>query len=230
MFRVGSAEELEDLKAAYLESEGVIDTIMQYIPHSTFDDEVRFICIITDLIKHGHLPSLEKWKKSVKDEKGKLVRRKKGEAEAKEAEDLAKELGVWDEFYGSGKAAPKTGKGKGRAKANEEEDHSALQALILKRKKNPGSFFDNLAAKYADMGEKPKGRRKGKKRAKGEEEEEDVEEDSPPKKKAKKVVPPPPDIDEEEFKALQEKLMTGKGQNTGSSSKGKKNSKTRKGR
>ena len=50
------------------------------------------------------------------------------------AEELAKELGVWDEFYGSGKATAKKPKGKGKGKkADEEEDTSALQALILKK-------------------------------------------------------------------------------------------------
>lgn len=113
--RTGSAEEVEDLKAAYLEHDGSIDTIMQHIPHSTFDDEARFIVIISDLIKKGELPSLKTWEKSVKDEKAKLVRKKQSDKEAKEAEELAKDLGVWDEFYGSGKPSAKKAKGKGKA-------------------------------------------------------------------------------------------------------------------
>ena len=67
---------------------------MSHIPHSTFDDEARFIVLITQLIKDGELPKSKTWEKSVKDEKAKLVRKKQGEKEAKEAEDLAKELGV----------------------------------------------------------------------------------------------------------------------------------------
>ena len=119
---IGSAEEVEDLKAAYLEHDGAIDTIMQHIPHSTFDDEARFIVAISDLIARGELPSKKTWEKSIKDEKAKLVRKKQGEKEAAEAEALAKELGVWDEFYGSGKPSAKKAKGKGKGKAKKEEE------------------------------------------------------------------------------------------------------------
>ena len=100
--------------------------------------------------------------------------------EAEEAEELAKELGVWDEFYGSGKAGARKSKGgrKGKGKATREdeeageEDVSALQALILKKRKNMDSFFDGLAEKYAEPA--PKGK-KGKKRSKAAVDEEDEE-------------------------------------------------------
>lgn len=183
---------------------------MLHIPHSTFDDEARFIVTISDLIKKGDLRSLKTWENSVKDEKAKLVRKKQSEKEATEAEELAKELGVWDEFYGSGKATAKKAKGKGKAKKGqeneEEEDTSALQALILKKRKNMDSFFDGLAAKYAEP-EAPKGKGR-KKRSKADEDEEEVQ--ASPKKKAKKGVPPPPEIDDEEFEKLQAKLFPAK--------------------
>ncbi len=190
---------------------------MEHIPHSTFDDEARFIVIISDLIKKGDLPSLKTWERSIKDEKAKLVRKKQGEKEAAEAEELAKELGVWDEFYGSGKPSSKrTTKGKGKAKAaakddeEDEEDTSALQALILKKRKNMDGFFDSLAAKYA---EPEKGGRK-KKRGKAAKDEEDEEEEvqASPKKRPRRGVgvPPPPEIDDEEFEKLQKKLFAEK--------------------
>lgn len=216
--RPGSEEELEDLKVAYAEADGSIEIIMQHIPHSTFDDEARFIVIISDLINKGKLPSLKTWESSVKDEKARLVRRKQSDKEAKEAEELAKELGVWDEFYGSGKASAKKSKGKGKGKGKateEEEDHSALQALILKRKKNREGFFDNLAAKYAEPDPSTKGKnRKGKKRSVADEEAE--EEAPPPKKKAKKDPPENMDIDDEEFEALQQRLFGDKAKRTAS--------------
>jgi len=169
---------------------------MTYIPHSTHEDEARFVMIISSLIANKELKSTAEWKKSVKDEKAKLARQKEGEREAKEAEELAKELGVWDEFYGSGKATERKKKGKG----GDEEDTSALQALILKkRQRNMDDLVDSIAAKYAP---KPKG--KGTKRA-----AEEVEEVST-SKKAKKDVPPP-EIDDEEFAKLQQKLFGGKG-------------------
>ena len=224
---VGSVEEVEDLKAAYHEEKGSIEGIMQHIPHSTFDDEARFIVTISDLIKKGDLPSLKTWEKSIKDETAKLVRKKQAEKEAGEAEEWAKELGVWDEFYGSGKAGPRKAKGKGKAKAqeNEEEDTSALQAIILKRKQNREGILDGLMAKYAEAEKPTKGKGKGKKRAKADEEEDEDEEAPPPKKRSKKEEPVMPDIPEEEFKALQGKLF---GQKKGSSSSTKKGGKGKK--
>lgn len=176
---------------------------MKFIPHSTHDDETRFIIMISSLISKGELSSLPLWESSTKDEKARLVRKKAGEKEAGEAEQLAKELGVWDEFYGSGKTAERRGKGKRKARDDTEdgeaEDYSALQALILKKKeKNMDSFFDNLAAKYAEPEKKSKV--KGKKRTR----EAGGEEQSPKKQRA---APKAPDIDDEEFTKLQDKLF-----------------------
>ncbi|OSD01576.1 DnaJ-domain-containing protein, partial [Trametes coccinea BRFM310] len=224
----GSSEEVEDLKKAYTETEGSIEDMMTHIPHSTYEDEARFIVIITDLIKKGELPSLPKWESSTKDEKAKLVRKKQAQKEAKEAEALAKELGVWDEFYGSGKLGARKTKGKGKGKQQaageeEEEDTSALQALILKKRKNMDSFFDSLAAKYMDAEPESKAGKKGKKRGKAAEEEENEEEvTASPRKRAKKGVPPPPDIDEAEFERIQQRLDASKakrGKGEGSSAK-----------
>ena len=176
----GSREEIDDLKAAYEETGGVLGDIMTRIPHSTHDDEARFVVAISDLIAKGELSATATWTKSSKDEKAKLVRKKQAAKEAEEAEELAKELGVWDEFYGSGRSGPRkgkgtgTGKGKGKGKGKdkkaegegegegdgEEEDYSALQALILKKRQNAGAFLDNLAAKYADRKPRAKGKRK----------------------------------------------------------------------
>ncbi|KAK7014874.1 DnaJ-domain-containing protein [Favolaschia claudopus] len=203
----GSVEEVDDLKSAYTDTEGSIGDIMTFIPHSTFDDEARFIVIISDLIAKGALPILPIWEKSIKDEKSKLVRKKQGEKEAAEAEQMAKELGVWDEFYGNGKPTERQsrakGKGKGKKDAEEdaEEDYSALQALILKKQKKSDGFFDGLAAKYAEP--EPKSR-KGKKRSNA-----DAEDESP-RKKQRSVPPPPPEIDDAEFEQLQQKLFGNK--------------------
>ncbi|KDQ60835.1 hypothetical protein JAAARDRAFT_91527, partial [Jaapia argillacea MUCL 33604] len=208
----GSSEEIDDIKSTYMETNGSIAEIMTYIPHSTNDDEPRFIVLITELIAKGDLPSLPSWQESIHDEKARLVRSKQAAKEATEAEELAKELGVWDEFYGSGKAGSRKGKGKakaqGKGKAKEEEqeaedaeDYSALQALILKKGKKMDTFFDSLAAKYAEPEVKSKG--KGKKRAKP---AEDVG-DAPAKKKSKTGPEAPPDIDDEEFEKLQQKLF-----------------------
>lgn len=181
---------------------------MTYIPHSTYEDEDRFTIVISSLISQGTLRTTLAWESGMKDERAKLARMKRGEKEAKEAETLAKELGVWDEFYGSGKATDRKkakGKGKGQGEdAEHKDDESALQALILKKnkKKNMDGFFDSLAAKYSE----PKAtREKGKKRAHSV-----ADDGEPPNKKSRRGVPPPPEIDDAEFAELQAKLFGGK--------------------
>ncbi|KAJ3846632.1 hypothetical protein EV368DRAFT_77014 [Lentinula lateritia] len=176
--------------------------------------------------EEGGLTSLTKWESSIKDEKTKPVRQKQNEKEVKEAEKLAKELGVWDEFYGSGKAGKRKGQGKSKGKDDEEEegeeDVSALQALILKKKqKNTNSFFDSLAVRYAEPAVKTKG--KEKKRA---EPVEDEELEESPKKRSKKAAPPLPDIDDADFEKLQQKLFDDKAKDSsqlgGKKGKGRK--------
>ncbi|KAG8217504.1 hypothetical protein J3R82DRAFT_5652 [Butyriboletus roseoflavus] len=202
----GSSEEVEDLMAAYREAEGSLGEIMNHIPHSTADDEPRFIHILSKFIVEDQLPDLPLWRSTSSDEKAKLVRKKQAEKEANEAEELAKELGVWDEFYGSGKVGARKGKGKHKEKekekekekddAGDEEDVSALQALILQRQQARNGFLDNLAAKYMEEEEtsRKKGA-KGKKRKKATEPE-DSKETASPQKKPRSALP---EIDEEKF-------------------------------
>ncbi|KAG6866903.1 hypothetical protein C0991_003818 [Blastosporella zonata] len=208
----GSSEELDDLAAAYTNTGGSIGEILNHIPHSGHEDEARFIIAISDLIAKGTLPVLDAWQKGVKDEKARLLRQKQGDKEAKEAEKLAKELGVWDEFYGSGKKGDRKSKGKGKKQAGEEdveEDVSALQALIIKKKeKNMDSFFDGLAAKYAESKPKTRGTKRGR-----------AEEDALPAKKTRTGALQMPDIDDAEFEKLQTKLFgdkTAKGSSSAS--------------
>ncbi|KAG1756799.1 uncharacterized protein EDB91DRAFT_1342425 [Suillus paluster] len=227
----GSSEEIDDLKAAYLETEGSFDEIMKHIPHSTIDDEPRFVVALSNLVQAGELPSLPQWESSSKDEKAKLVRKKQSDKEANEAEELAKELGVWDEFYGSGKTGARKGKGKAKKPADDEDedegDTSALQALILKRQKGRSSFMDDLAAKYTNMEEssRKKGGR-GKKRKKGADESE-AEAESPRKKPH---VQDPPDIDDVEFAKIQQRIFSDKRKPTseGSPVKGRRSGRAKK--
>ncbi|KAF8559565.1 DnaJ-domain-containing protein [Imleria badia] len=207
----GSSEEVEDLMAAYHETEGSLDEIMKRIPHSTAEDEPRFIHTLSKLIADAKLPDLPLWQSSSADEKAKLVRKKQTQKEAKEAEELAKDLGVWDEFYGSGKVGARKGKGKQKEKEKDDtgdEDVSALQALILQRKKARNGFLDNLAAKYMDMDEEQTARKsgaKGKKRKKATEHS-DPDETESPRKRPRSALP---EIDEEEFEKIRSNLTSG---------------------
>ena len=216
-----------------MSTDGSIGDIISRIPHATYDDEARYIVIISDLISQGTLPPIDNWDVTVKDEKAKLVRKKQGQKEAKEAEQLAKELGVWNDFYGSGstagKSAPETGKGKAKKNADHPDDHSALQALILKKQKKMDGFFDHLAAKYA---EPMSGSSKGKRRERYQ--DPDLQ-DPTPHKKLRSTVPSAPDIDDLEFAKLQETLFANKEKATKTSpaprsksgkTKGKKGKKT----
>jgi len=196
----GGDEELEDLKEAYTKHEGNLPDILDSIPHSNYTDESRLIARLKPLIASGDLPKFRKWDKTVSDKGAAKERKKQGKAEEAEAEEMAKELGVWDEFYGSGKKGKRQGKGK-KEQAKEEDDTSALQALILKKRQNAGSFLDNLAAKYAEPEKKSKA--KGKKRA-GDEDDED---ESPTKKIKKDVHDELDELDDEAFKKLQEGMF-----------------------
>lgn len=194
---------MDDLKCAYNDTGGFLDEIMNHIPHSTIEEEPRLVRLIASLIKSGDLISTPIWEESVKDETARLKRKKKSAKEAEEAEALAKEIGVWDEFYGGGNPtdrAAKRRKGKQKADVGNEEDVSALQALILKRKKNMDGFFDGLAAKYAEP--EPSVRSGG---SRGKKRKADVNGGSPIKKP--NVVPSAPDIDDEEFVKIQESLL-----------------------
>ncbi|KAG9318469.1 hypothetical protein JVU11DRAFT_560 [Chiua virens] len=182
-----SSEEVQDLIKAYHETEGSLGEIMKLIPHSTTDDEPRFIVTLSNLVAQKDLPDLPLWRSTSGDEKAKLVRKKQATKEAKEVEELAKELGVWDEFYGSGKVGGRKGKGKQKEPADVEEDVSSLQALILQRQKSRNGFLDNLAAKYMDV-EEENSRKKGKKR-KNVTEPEEPEETESPRKKARSTLP-----------------------------------------
>ncbi|KIJ44412.1 hypothetical protein M422DRAFT_779483 [Sphaerobolus stellatus SS14] len=208
----GSDEEIEDLKAAYAETEGDIEGIISHIPHSNYTDEARFVEIIKGLIEAGELESTAAWKKGLKDAKGRATRKKKGEKEAKEAEEAAKELGVWDEFYGSGKEGNRKTKGKGKGKKDDGDDgEDALKALIQARgKQRLDGFMDSLAAKYGAAEEGPS---KGKKRGRG-----------------AAAAEEPPEIDEEEFQRIQSGLKKRKSEEKSPSKVKAGKSKGRKGK
>ncbi|KAG8856702.1 hypothetical protein FRB91_000407 [Serendipita sp. 411] len=137
----GSQEEKDDVQEAYVEGEGDIEYIMAHIPHSMYEDEPRIISIVKKLIKSKKITSLPKWEADLKDEKAKKQRKKQGEAEAKEAEETAKEMGVWDEFYGSAKGKGKSGKGR-KKRARDEEDDSDEEETSKKRSRKTPELDD----------------------------------------------------------------------------------------
>lgn len=161
-----SEEEKEDILAAYQETQGDLAAIFDHVPCCEFlADEMRFIGIIDAAIKDGEVKELAKWKKSKKDDAGRKALRQKAKGEAAEADKLAKELGVWDDLFGSGKGKGKPAKaagskngaasamGKGskstKAKASDDgdDDLDGLAALIQRKNQNRASQFDDMIAK-----------------------------------------------------------------------------------
>lgn len=197
---------------------------MAHIPHSNYEDEPRIIALVKKLIKSKTIESLPKWEADLKNEKAKKARKKLGEQEAVEAEGAAKELGVWDEFYGSGTKG-KRGSGK-KGKKDAGDDTANLQAVIQRKaaSRNTGSFLDNLAAKYGVLDEDPlamdldasparkgkgKDKDKGSKGRKKRSREDDDEDEEMSNKKSRKT----PELDDAEFERIQERLNAEKAKN-----------------
>ncbi|KAJ1017742.1 hypothetical protein NDA16_005061 [Ustilago loliicola] len=159
-----SDEEKQDILEAYEETEGDLEGIFERVPCCEFlADENRFVTIIDEAIKEGDIKETPKWKRSKKDESGRKALRQKAEGEAAEAEKLAKELGVWDDLFGSGKGKGKPAKGskakadgkdgtkgkgsKSKAKADDDDELAGLAALIQRKNQNRGTQFDDMIAR-----------------------------------------------------------------------------------
>ena len=122
-----SEEEREDLKKAYIESEGDMGQIIDTVMCAREEDEERFRDMINEMIKAKEVKKFKAFAKVNKAEKEN--RKRAAEAEAEEAEAAAKELGL-----------------------GEGED--SLRAMILARQANRGAaannFLDGLAEKYGN--------------------------------------------------------------------------------
>ncbi|KAI9151774.1 hypothetical protein HJFPF1_08984 [Paramyrothecium foliicola] len=158
----GSDEEKDDLLIAYEQCEGDMDLIYETVMLSdVLQDDERFRKIIDEAIEKEDVPGFRAYTKESK--KKRQARTKAAKAEAGEAEEYAKELGVHDKLFGG----KKTKKGKGSS----EDD---LAALIQKRQQDrSANFLDHLAEKYGATAKKGK---KSSKRGMEEEEEEPSEE------------------------------------------------------
>lgn len=193
---------------------------MAQIPHSTYVDEERFVSILDAEISAGRLEETKKWKSSSRDKKARKARKRAAEGEAAEAEEEARRLGVWDEFYGSGakgRRAADAANGDGEEEEKGKEKGSGedgLAALIRSRQASRGASFAALEAKYAAPEKK-----KGKKGKKAEPHPDELDDDAfealqakmfgGEAKKAKKAESHPDDLDDAAFEALQAKMFGG---------------------
>ncbi|NWX37549.1 DNJC9 protein, partial [Notiomystis cincta] len=135
-----SAEELADVKAAYVNFKGDMDRIMESVMCTDYTDEPRIRDMIEQAIDSGELPPFEAF---VKESKRKMMsRRRRAEREAKEAKKTKDELGLGGE--------------------------NDLEALIKSRSRDREKEMDNLLAhleaKYGNNTKKGGKKTSGKKR------------------------------------------------------------------
>ncbi|VDK28874.1 unnamed protein product, partial [Anisakis simplex] len=127
-----SGEERQAIKESYLKNRGVVAKIMDDIIGVSYEDEDRIRDIIDEMIETKELKKAKGY--VMESKKAKEKRRKAAKKEAEEAEKVLRKI-----------------------EAN--EGTSDLKALIQKRQLDRGSFFDDLAAKYAQQ---PKAKKKKK--------------------------------------------------------------------
>lgn len=151
----GSDEEKDDLLHYFELCEGDMSQVYEHVILSDMtEDEDRFREIINEAIKNREVPAFGSYhKESARQRTARIKKaRQEKQAEAVEAEDYAKEMGVHDKLFGDKKG-----------KKGKESSEDGLKALIQKRQqeRSSESFLDNLAEKY---GATSKGK-KSKKRA-----------------------------------------------------------------
>ncbi|KAM9326858.1 dnaJ homolog subfamily C member 9 [Gastrophryne carolinensis] len=141
---IGSEEERADIIQAYMDFEGDMDSIMNSVIFADIENEPRIRDIIQQSIKKKEVPAYDAFVKESK--KKREQRKKRAHDEAKEAEEMKKEMGL-----------------------GEREDD--LKALIQKRQKDRekeiDGFMAHLEAKYCNNAKKgakkTAGTKKGKK-------------------------------------------------------------------
>ncbi|NXO44783.1 DNJC9 protein, partial [Locustella ochotensis] len=125
-----SAEELADVKAAYVNFKGDMDRIMESVMCVDYTDESRIREMIERAIDSGELPS---FKAFVKESKQKMVsRRKRVEKEAKEAQKIKDEMGL----------------------SGENDLQALIKSRSRDREKEMDNFFAQLEAKYGNNAKK----------------------------------------------------------------------------
>ncbi|XP_068807132.1 dnaJ homolog subfamily C member 9 [Struthio camelus] len=138
-----SEEELDDIKAAYVDFEGDMDKILESVLCVDYTDEPRIRKIIQEAIDSGELPAYNAF---VKESKQKMsARKRRAEKEAREAEKTREELGLGD---------------------GEDDLKALIQSRNKDRKKEMDDFLAQLEAKYGNnskKGGKKMAAKKGKK-------------------------------------------------------------------
>ncbi|EAQ85105.1 hypothetical protein CHGG_09119 [Chaetomium globosum CBS 148.51] len=144
----GPAEERDDILAAYEEFEGDMDGVYESVMLSNvLEDDARFREVIDAAIKAKEVLRFDVYAKETK--KSRQARVKAAKSEAREADELAKELGVYDKLRGDGK------------KKSKKDSEAGLAALIQRNQSSRMSALDKLAEKYGAVPKAGKGKKRG---------------------------------------------------------------------
>lgn len=169
----GSDDERQDVIHAYRDAGGRLERIFASVPCSNIlEDEQRFIDMINHAIGAGELERTRAWER-VHTPKGLSARkelRRQAKREATEAEEYAKELGVYDQLFGKqgqreAASTDEKTKGKGKEKGKEESkskgttkssaapeddadvDLSGLRAAMAAKAGKRESAFDDMISR-----------------------------------------------------------------------------------
>lgn len=136
-----SDDEKRDVLRVYKSSKGNLNTVFQTVMLSNpLDDEERFCGYIDKAIANGEVEAYEAYT----SEPARKREHRHGNArrEGMEAENYARQLGLYEELFQGKPSKRKNGTG---------HDESGLAALIQQKSKGRASnFLDNLEAKYAN--------------------------------------------------------------------------------
>lgn len=132
-----SDEEKHDVLAAYEQYKGDMDKVYEYVMVSNvLDDDQRFRQIIDDGIAAGEVQAFLAYTKESKTSK--RSRLKEARREAKEAEALAKELGVHNKLFG-------------KTQGSKGSDQDLAAMILHNQKKRNEAVLGALEQKYASQ-------------------------------------------------------------------------------
>jgi len=179
----GSELEVEDVKKAYLEHQGDMESIIEGVVLSSWDDEERFRSIIDAAIKAGEVPVFDSYRKRNKKRVRAAKRREKKEAQELERESQTENgngsleqlivgnrkdrfsslISNLESKYGGDAKAERTAKRKHEAVGDEATEEEFLAARKrLETKKVKGKQPDGEQEKRKAPPAKGRGKRKGK--------------------------------------------------------------------
>lgn len=129
---IGSEIERGDVKKAYVNGEGCMNYLMEFVPFMAVEDEPRIIEIVKEMIAAGEVPEFQDF---LNEPKRKRDRRHKKYAKEKlESEELKREIDA-------------------KKQKGEDDLFTAIAKRNEERGKGYNSFMDQLMAKYGNAEE-----------------------------------------------------------------------------